>query len=101
MAPINSISPVDVRANQIPFGLVLTEDVYLMSACVGSEHVVPVDIVCVRPTSPRMVGLEPQRIKVLSDCNYRREAVVSGKPGGRLKGLCAFEPRFDDLAREA
>lgn len=26
---------------------------------------------------------------------------MSGKSGGRLKGLCAFETRFDDLAGDA
>lgn len=72
-----------------------------MSACVGSEHVIPVDVICVCPTSPRMIGWKPQRIKVLSDGDCRREAIVSGEPGGRLKGLRAFETRLDDLAGEA
>lgn len=101
MAPINSISSVDVRANQISFSLVLTEDVCLMSACVGSEHIFTVDVICICPTSPRMVGRESQRVKVLSDGDYRREVVVCCKPGGRLKGLCAFETGFDNLAGEA
>lgn len=100
MASVDSISSVDVRANQIPFGLVLTEDVCLMSARVGSEYVVPVDIIRVCPASPRMVGWKPQRVKVLSDCDCRTEAVVCGKPGGRLKRFRAFETRLDDLAGE-
>lgn len=101
MASVDGISPVDVRADQIPFGLVLTEDIRLMSACVGSKDVVPVDVICVCPTSPGMVGWKPQRIEVLSDGDCRMEAVVRGKRGGRLKGFRTFETRFDDLAGEA
>ena len=67
----------------------------------GSEHIVPVDVVCVCPTPSRMVSWESQRIKVLSDSNRRREVVVSGKGGRRLEGFCALETRFDDLAGQA
>ena len=72
-----------------------------MGACVGSEHVVLVDVICVCPTSPRMVGWKPQRIKVLRDGDCGMEAIVRGELGGRLKGLRAFETRFDDLAGKA
>ena len=91
MTSIDGISPVDIGANQIPFGLVLTENICLMSAGVGSEHMVSIDVICVRPTSPRVIRRESKRIKVLGDSDDRRETVVAGEHGGRLEGLVALE----------
>lgn len=72
-----------------------------MSTRVSSEHVVLIDVICVCPTSSGMVGWKSQRIKVLSDGHCWMEAVICGKFGRRLKGLGAFETRFNDLAGEA
>lgn len=101
MTSINRISSEDIRTNQVAFGLVLPEYIRLMSAGVRSKHLVAVDVVCVCSTSPRVIGRKSQRVKVLSDGDHGREAIISGEPRRRLKRLCALESRFDDLTGQA
>jgi hypothetical protein len=101
VASVNGISPVDVGADQIPFGLVLAKNIFLVRTCVGSKHCIPINVICVCPTPPGVVRGESQRIEVLSDGHNGREVVVCGKSGRRQKRLRPLETRLDDLTGQA
>lgn len=55
MTPVNGIPPVDIRAYRKPPAHALPEDIRLMRARVGSQHIVLVDVIGIGTIPTRVV----------------------------------------------
>lgn len=93
VTPVNSISAIDIRADEVARTSVSTEGVCLMGTRVGTQDCVSVDVIGIGTTSARVIGWESQGVKVLSDRDNRRQVVV-------VSILGTWEVRLDDLSSQ-
>lgn len=78
MTPVDRIPPVYIRADRVSLANVVPEYLCFMSACVGSQHCVLINVVGIGATSARMIYRKAEGIEILSNRDDWMKTVVVG-----------------------